>query len=80
MPTYEYVCDACKHEFEKFHSILAAPEKVCPKCRKRKVRRKIVLKLRSKSTLNIFNLWGLRKLNSNGSLAADKFDKMSNRS
>jgi putative FmdB family regulatory protein len=41
MPTYEYVCDACKHEFEKFHSILAAPEKVCPKCRKRKVRRKI---------------------------------------
>jgi putative FmdB family regulatory protein len=41
MPTYEYVCDACKHEFEKFQSILAAPEKVCPKCRKRKVRRKI---------------------------------------
>jgi hypothetical protein len=36
--------------------------------------------LRSKSTLNIFNLWGLRKLNSTASLTGDKFDKLSNRS
>jgi putative FmdB family regulatory protein len=41
MPTYEYVCDACGHQFERFQSITAEPERTCPKCRKRKVRRKI---------------------------------------
>lgn len=41
MPTYEYICDACEHEFEKFQSITAEPIKVCPECRKKKVRRKI---------------------------------------
>jgi len=30
MPTYEYVCEKCGHEFEAFHSISAAPLKVCP--------------------------------------------------
>jgi putative FmdB family regulatory protein len=41
MPTYEYLCDACGHQFEKFQSIMAAPERTCPRCGKRKVRRKI---------------------------------------
>ena len=30
MPTYEYVCEKCGHEFEKIQSIAAAPLKVCP--------------------------------------------------
>ena len=41
MPTYEYICRACGHEFEEFHSILAAPILACPSCRKKKVERKI---------------------------------------
>lgn len=41
MPTYEYVCDACGHAYERFQSILASPDRTCPKCGKRKVRRKI---------------------------------------
>jgi putative FmdB family regulatory protein len=30
MPTYDYVCQKCGHEFEAVHSIAAAPLKVCP--------------------------------------------------
>jgi putative FmdB family regulatory protein len=41
MPTYEYVCDACGHEYERFQSITASPDRTCPRCAKRKVRRKI---------------------------------------
>lgn len=41
MPTYEYVCDACSHEFEQFQSITADPLKKCPKCGKSKLRRLI---------------------------------------
>ena len=41
MPTYEYICRACGHEFEEFQSIKAEPTAVCPKCRKKKVDRKI---------------------------------------
>ena len=38
MPTYEYVCEKCGHEFEAFHSISAAPLKTCPEdlCSKKK--------------------------------------------
>ena len=39
MPTYEYKCSACGHAFERFQSITAAPIKVCPQCRKSKVKR-----------------------------------------
>jgi len=39
MPTYDYSCDACKHEFEVFESISAEPQKKCPKCKKNKLRR-----------------------------------------
>ncbi len=41
MPTYDYVCDACHHEFEQFQSIIADPLKKCPKCGKNKLRRLI---------------------------------------
>jgi putative FmdB family regulatory protein len=41
MPTYDYVCDACEHEFELFQSMSAKPERKCPKCGKLKLRRLI---------------------------------------
>lgn len=41
MPTYEYVCDACEHEFEEFQSMSAKHLKKCPKCSKNKLRRLI---------------------------------------
>jgi len=41
MPTYDYVCDACDHQFELFQSITAAPERKCPECGRRKLRRLI---------------------------------------
>jgi putative FmdB family regulatory protein len=48
MPTYEYVCTKCGHEFEKFQSIADQPLKLCPKelCARKKwgrgrVRKKI---------------------------------------
>jgi putative FmdB family regulatory protein len=41
MPTYDYICDHCQHEFEAFESIKADPQTVCPKCSEAKLRRKI---------------------------------------
>ncbi len=41
MPTYEYVCRACGHEFEKFQSITADPVKVCPVCKEEQVQKRI---------------------------------------
>src|SRR5688500_2523242 len=41
MPTYEYKCDACEAEFERFQSITAPAIKRCPECGKAKVRRLI---------------------------------------
>src|SRR5688500_4223411 len=41
MPTYEYKCDACGAEFERFQSITAEPIKRCPECGKAKVKRLI---------------------------------------
>ena len=41
MPTYDYICDDCGHEFEAFESIKADPQKDCPKCCQPKLRRKI---------------------------------------
>ena len=31
MPTYEYVCEKCGHQFEKLQRISAAPLAICPK-------------------------------------------------
>jgi putative FmdB family regulatory protein len=41
MPTYDYVCDACKHQFELFQSIKAEPKRKCPECGRLKLRRLI---------------------------------------
>jgi putative FmdB family regulatory protein len=39
MPTYDYLCDACEHEFELFQSIREPVKKKCPACGKQKLRR-----------------------------------------
>ncbi len=39
MPTYDYVCDACGHEFELFQSITEKVKRKCPVCKKPKLRR-----------------------------------------
>jgi putative FmdB family regulatory protein len=39
MPTYDYVCDACQHEFELFQSMKDDPIRKCPKCKRLKLRR-----------------------------------------
>ena len=41
MPTYDYICDSCSHEFEAFESIKADPQTVCPECKAATLRRKI---------------------------------------
>ncbi len=41
MPTYEYACEKCGHEFEREQRITEDPVKTCPKCRARKVQRLI---------------------------------------
>jgi putative FmdB family regulatory protein len=33
MPTYEYKCSRCGHQFEQFQRITEPPRKLCPKCR-----------------------------------------------
>jgi len=32
MPTYQYHCDDCGHEFEEFQSMTEDPILVCPRC------------------------------------------------
>ena len=39
MALYDYICDACGHEFETWHKIGARAPKTCPECKRRKVRR-----------------------------------------
>lgn len=41
MPTYDYRCTACEHEFEEFQSMTAPLLKKCPKCGKNKLERLI---------------------------------------
>ena len=41
MPTYDYVCDACQHQFEAFQSIKEEAKRKCPKCGRLKLRRLI---------------------------------------
>jgi len=41
MPTYDYVCEACNHEFELFQSIKEEAKRKCPECGKNKLRRLI---------------------------------------
>lgn len=39
MPTYDYECDACGHEFELFQQMSDSVKKKCPECGKLKLRR-----------------------------------------
>lgn len=39
MPTYEYACPKCGHNFELVQSMRDEPLKKCPKCRKAGVKR-----------------------------------------
>ena len=39
MPTYDYECDACGHEFELFQPISEPVKRKCPECGKLKLRR-----------------------------------------
>ena len=41
MPTYEYRCDACGHEFELFQQMSDAVKRKCPTCGKSKLQRLI---------------------------------------
>ena len=33
MPTYDYKCKQCNHEFELFQYMTDEPAKICPECR-----------------------------------------------
>jgi putative FmdB family regulatory protein len=39
MPTYEYRCKSCGHEFEEFQSMSSDPLVMCPKCAKPALKR-----------------------------------------
>ena len=39
MPTYEYRCESCGHEFELFQSMTDPVKRKCPKCAKPKLKR-----------------------------------------
>lgn len=41
MPTYDYRCNACGHEFELFQSMSDAPKRKCPECGKLRLERLI---------------------------------------
>jgi putative FmdB family regulatory protein len=41
MPTYDYRCLACDHEFEEFQSMTADPLQTCPACGKDQLKRLI---------------------------------------
>ncbi len=39
MPTYEYACASCGHQFEAFQSMTARPLRKCPQCQQRSLKR-----------------------------------------
>lgn len=41
MPTYEYICQACQHEFELFQQMSDPVKRKCPECGKLKLQRLI---------------------------------------
>ncbi|MEQ8844449.1 MAG: zinc ribbon domain-containing protein [Phycisphaerales bacterium] len=41
MPTYDYRCKACDHEFELFQSMTDKVKRTCPECGKRQLERLI---------------------------------------
>ncbi len=41
MPTYEYICEKCGYQFEKFQSITARSLRKCPQCKEQGLKRLI---------------------------------------
>ncbi|MEW5799409.1 MAG: FmdB family zinc ribbon protein [Bacteroidota bacterium] len=41
MPTYQYKCSHCSHEFEEFQSITDSPLTTCPNCKQDRLYRVI---------------------------------------
>ena len=41
MPLYEYICEACDHEFDMIQKFSDKPIKKCPECGKLKVVKKV---------------------------------------
>jgi len=41
MPTYDYQCTACDHQFEEFQAINAPVKRKCPECGELKLKRLI---------------------------------------
>jgi len=41
MPIYTYICENCGHSFNERQGIMEEPFKTCPRCGKRKLRRKM---------------------------------------
>ena len=41
MPTYDYKCKHCRHQFETMHGITEAPLRKCPKCGRNGLKRLI---------------------------------------
>ena len=41
MPTYDYQCSECDHEFELFQQMSASVKRKCPECGKNKLKRLI---------------------------------------
>jgi putative FmdB family regulatory protein len=41
MPTYEYRCAACGHDFERFQKINDPPVRTCPECGSKDVEKQI---------------------------------------
>lgn len=41
MPTYDYHCDSCGHDYEVFQSMTDRNKPRCPKCNSKEVFRKI---------------------------------------
>ena len=41
MPTYDYICESCRYEFEQFQTITAKPARKCPNCGKAALKRLI---------------------------------------
>jgi putative FmdB family regulatory protein len=51
MPTYDYLCDGCGHEFELFQAITGRVRRKCPECGEPKLKRLIGTDLQGKRLL-----------------------------